>query len=120
MLLDPGLFPLAAYVSTTDLSRGDIYPTGPSMTLKPGREFAANSWVHTQLADNAPIDPMSATWVAEFHRMMMANQGGVGALLNSGPPLYIVGPDQPTSGVGGIRSNRHEAKRYPPRCWAPR
>jgi hypothetical protein len=69
------------------------------MTLKPGREFAANSWVHTQLADNAPIDPMSATWVAEFHRMMMANQGGVGALLNSGPPLYIVGPDQPTSRV---------------------
>ena len=92
------LLPALAATDGCTQGGGDIYPAGPSLTLKPGREFAANSWVHTRLVDNAPIDPMSATWVTEFARMMMANQGGVGALLEA-YPIYVVGPDQPTSRV---------------------
>src|SRR5262249_34298665 len=57
------------------------------------------SWVHTRLAPDAPLDPSSGALVSEFCRSMMANQNGVGAVLNSGPPLYIVGPDQPTCRV---------------------
>jgi hypothetical protein len=67
-----------------------------SLTIRPGVEFASNSYVHAPLAPNAPIDPNSAVWVAELTRQCNVHAGGIFALVASGSPLYIVGPDQPT------------------------
>src|SRR5262249_59823914 len=64
------LLPALAATDGCTQGGGDIYPTGPSLRLKPGREFAVNSWIQTRLAPDAPLDPNSATIVANFNRIL--------------------------------------------------
>jgi len=91
-------------VTTTDVRglNNEQLPTPfdllPPMSIRSGKEFAANSWVNTKLADNAAIDANSATYVSNFVAMLNANQSGAGAILNR-IPIYIVGPNQATSRV---------------------
>src|SRR5262249_46720350 len=89
------LLPALAATDGWTQGGGDIYPTGPSLRLKPGREFAVNSWVHTRLAPDAPLDPNSATIVANFNRILR-DTATVTAMENGGPPIYIAPPNQPT------------------------
>src|SRR6516164_4635641 len=75
---------------------------GPSLTICPGREFAASSFVHTPLADNAPLDPNSAAWVTHIQ-----NEVAVFAFVNIDqycPPIYIVDAMQPTMQIKGVRA----------------
>ena len=67
-----------------------------TFSIAPGREFAANSYVHKPLAPNAPIDPNSAAWVAELTRQVNTYSAGVVCVVSGEAPIYIVGPDQPT------------------------
>jgi hypothetical protein len=89
------LLPALAATDGWTQGGGDIYPTGPSLRLKPGREFAVNSWVHTRLAPDAPLDPNSAAIVANFNRILRET-ATVTAMENGGAPIYIASPNQPT------------------------
>src|SRR5262249_38986470 len=89
------LLPALAATDGCTQGGGDIYPTGPSLRLKPGREFAVNSWIHTRLAPDAPLDPNSATIVANFNRILRETATVTG-MENGGAPIYIAEPNQPT------------------------
>jgi len=68
-----------------------------SMIVQPGREFAPDSYVHKPLADNAPIDPKSPTYVANIRKQIEAHYGHADVNVDGGsPPIYIVPTDQPT------------------------
>jgi len=75
-------------------------PTGPvrnSLTMKPGREFAADSYVHRRLPDNAEIDPHSAGYVRELLRQIKTFYGVANVnIYEYSPPIYIVAANQPT------------------------
>jgi hypothetical protein len=69
----------------------------PSLVLTPGREFAGDSYVHKPLAADAPLDGHSAEYVAEMRRQIRTFYGTVNVNFNNfSPPVYQVGPDQPT------------------------
>jgi hypothetical protein len=72
-------------------------PDSSSLTIARDREFSGNSFIYTPLADNAPIDPLSASWVASLQRQIQQYWGVASVNTNAyTPPLYIVGPAQPT------------------------
>jgi hypothetical protein len=67
-----------------------------SMISQPGREFP-DSYVHKPLADNAPFDPKTPTYVANIRTQIKAHYGHADVNIDSGsPPIYIVPADQPT------------------------
>src|ERR1700737_322859 len=72
---------------------------GGSLTIVPGREFAAGSFVHKPLAPNAPLDSNSDKWVAALIRQSRIMQVNIDEYAD---PIYIVGPDQPTVRVKNI------------------
>jgi hypothetical protein len=71
-----------------------------SVTIAPGREFVASSYVHTPLSEKAEIDPMSATWVASLQRQIRQYFGVASVNTHEyTPSIYIVGPNQPTVAI---------------------
>src|SRR5262249_54172521 len=82
-----------------------------SIAIKPGREFALDSYVHKPLPDNAPLDPKSAIWVKSLIRQMNdPNYYGTVAVNTHEhtPAIYIVGSDQPTVRVKVIWPKEQE------------
>lgn len=68
-----------------------------SLIMKPGREFAADSYVHKPLAADAPIDPNSEKYVADLNRQIKQFYGVANVNTHQyTPPIFIVGKDQPT------------------------
>jgi len=68
-----------------------------SLTIKPGREFAANSYVYMRLTNDTPVDPNSRSYVANIQRQIKKYYGHADVNINGGtPPIYIVPGDQPT------------------------
>src|SRR5215471_9235804 len=65
------------YTSPTDVALVDLSGAATqqvSLSIQPGREFAAGSWPHTPLAPNAAIDPQSAALVSAFVNMLNVSQ----------------------------------------------
>lgn len=78
----------------------------PSLIMAPDREFAASSYVHSQLSPDAPRDSHSDAWVAELQRQIRTNYGLVSVNIDEySPPLYVVPGDQPTVGVKAERAS---------------
>jgi hypothetical protein len=68
-----------------------------SLTIKPGREFSADSYVYKPLSDDAPLDPQSRSYVANIQRQIKKYYGHAEVNIDGGtPPIYIVPMDQPT------------------------
>jgi hypothetical protein len=65
-----------------------------SLTIKPGREFSADSYVYKPLTDDAPLDPQSRSYVANIQRQIKQYYGHPDVVGNL--PVYIVPMDQPT------------------------
>jgi hypothetical protein len=85
-----------------------------SLTIRPGREFAADSYVHRPLAPDAAIDPRSAAYVAEIRRLIKAHYGHAEVNIDGNTPeIHIVPADQPTVTVRYRIWNRPGA-RFPP------
>ena len=85
----------AAKAAPGGFSRAKTDPA--SLVLTPGREFAADSYVHKPLAADAPLEEHSAEYVAEFRRQIRTYYGN--ANINTHdytPPVFLVGRDQPT------------------------
>lgn len=102
----------ATPVAPTTFTRAKTDP--PSLILTPGREFAADSYVHKPLPADAPLDPHSAEYVADLLRQIKQFYGTVNVNYhNYAPPIYQVGPDQPT-----VRVRAHDRKKpewkFPP------
>jgi hypothetical protein len=79
--------------------------TPQSITIQPGRDFAADSYVHQPLGPNAPLHPKSAIWVADLIRQINhPNYYGIAGVNthHHTPPIYIVGPDTPTVHIKAI------------------
>src|SRR6202022_1779808 len=77
----------------------------PSLTIVPGREFAAHSYVHKPLAPNAPIDPKSAVWVANIQRQIKTHYGVASVNIHEySPSIFIVSAAQPTVKVKNVLS----------------
>lgn len=88
----------ARFLSDTDQVECD------SLSVKPGREFAADSYVHQPLAANAAIDPKSDLWVKDLLRQIKKYYGAATVNVDKfSPPLYVVGPSQPTVRVKAAR-----------------
>lgn len=69
-----------------------------SLTITPGRGFAADSYVHKPLPRDAPADPKSEAYAANTLRQIKAHHGHADVNIDGGtPPLYIAPADQPTS-----------------------
>jgi hypothetical protein len=68
-----------------------------SLTIKPGREFSADSYVHKPLTNDASLDPQSRSYVANIQRQIKKYYGHADVNVDGGsPPIYIVPTDQPT------------------------
>jgi len=76
-------------------------PPAVSLTVAPGREFAADSYVHKPLAPDALIDSRSANWLATLARLVKTQYGAVN-IHQYTPPVYIAGPNQPTVRVKNL------------------
>jgi len=75
-----------------------------SLSVKPGREFAADSYVHRPLAANAEIDPRSDLWIKDLLRQIKTHYGAATVNIDKfSPPLYVVGSNQPTVRVKAAR-----------------
>lgn len=75
-----------------------------SITIQPGREFAATSFVHRVLATNAAIDPNSANMVTNL--VEQVNEGGTWVnTTHYSPPVYVVPANQPTVRVSATDPN---------------
>lgn len=86
----------------------------PSVVIAPGREFAADSYVHQPLPLQAPLDQHSAEYVAEFQRQWHTYYGTVNVnIYEYTPPVFIVGPDQPTVRVKWV-DWEHLGATFPP------
>lgn len=70
---------------------------GPSLTIVPGREFAADSFVHKPLADNAPLDANSAAYVSNIVRQISQYYKVAAVNINQyTPAIFIVPANQTT------------------------
>ena len=68
-----------------------------SLTIMPGREFAADSFVYQTLADTAPLDSNTTSYVANLQRMISQYYGVAAVNINQyTPAIWIAGPNQPT------------------------
>lgn len=71
-----------------------------SVTIMPGREFSADSYVYRVLPDDAPLDPHSARYVSEILRLIKENYGHADINIDRNTPaIYLVPADQPTVAV---------------------
>jgi hypothetical protein len=95
-------------ISAAAQIKAQIRKPGPSsITIVPGREFAADSYVHRPLAPNEPIGPNSQAYVAEVVR-----QAALVVSCNThsySPPIWIVPAGIPTVQVKGLREDAWEA-----------
>jgi hypothetical protein len=66
-----------------------------SLTMTPGVEFSASSYVYQPLPNDAIIDPHSAAWVVDLLEANAAVAPNVNIEQYS-PPVFIVGANQPT------------------------
>src|SRR3989344_3511553 len=68
-----------------------------SLTIRPGTEFAADSFVHKPLPDNAELDSQSAIWVASIQNQI-SKYYGVAAVnyRQYAPTIFVVPASQPT------------------------
>jgi hypothetical protein len=104
---------LAVLLFCASLAAGDA-AAQESLTIKPGREFAADSYVHKPLADTTPIHPKSAIYVAAIQRQIKAHYGHADVNIDGNtPPIYIVPADQPTVRVRYINWEKPSAT-FPP------
>jgi len=68
-----------------------------SLTIRPGLHFAATSYVHQQLADDAPLDAKSAIYVSSIVAQRAAYTGVATVNISQyTPAIFIVPPDQST------------------------
>jgi hypothetical protein len=68
-----------------------------SLIIAPGREFAADSYVHKPLPDDAPLDPKSPIYVARLQKLIVTHYGHADVNIDGGsPPIYLAAADQPT------------------------
>ncbi len=83
-----------------------ISPSRPSLVMQPGREFAADSYVHRLLPPDTEKDPRSDIWVRSLLAQIRDHYGTV-AVNTEGhtPPLFIAGPDTPTVRVRAERAD---------------
>lgn len=97
------------------LMTADLFPADPpSLVLTPGREFAADSYVHKPLAPGAPIDEHSAEYVKELQRQIKQYYGVASVNTHQySPPVFIVGKDQPTVRVKAVDREKPEWS-FPP------
>lgn len=78
-----------------------------SLTIKPGREFSADSYVHKPLTNDAPLDPQSRSYVANLQRQLKKYFGHPDVNIDGGTPaIYIVPIDQPTVRVKYVAWDR--------------
>ena len=76
----------------------------PSLTMAPGREFAANSYVHTPLGER-DVSPKSVIWVEQIQRQIRENYGVASVNIDEySPPVYVVGADEPTVRIKAERA----------------
>lgn len=86
------------------LQRGIGQVKYDSLSVKPAREFAADSYVHRPLSANAEIDPRSDLWVRDLLRQIKTYYGAATVNIDKfSPPLYVVGPNHPTVRVKAAR-----------------
>lgn len=98
-----GTVPGAAALARTSPSLLPGPIVGPSLTITPGREFAAGSYVYRPLSPNAKLDPKSRTYVASLLQQLKRYYGH--ADVNVGeytPSIFIVAADQPTVRVKAV------------------
>jgi hypothetical protein len=68
-----------------------------SLTIAPGNEFTADSYVHQRLRDDAPIDERSDIWVKDLQDQIKTHYGKPTVNFDQySPPIYIVPENQPT------------------------
>ena len=78
-----------------------------SLTIKPGREFSADSYVHKPLTNDAPLDAQSRSYVANLQRQIKKYFGHPDVNIDGGTPaIYIVPMDQPTVRVKYVAWDR--------------
>src|SRR5258708_2778852 len=78
-----------------------------SLTIKPGREFSADSYVHKPLTNDAPLDAQSRSYVANLQRQIKKYFGHPDVNIDGvTPAIYIVPMDQPTVRVKYVAWDR--------------
>jgi hypothetical protein len=76
----------------------------PSLTIRPGQAFHADSYVHRTLADDEPVDARSELWVASILDQIGRYGGRAGVnTTRFTPPLFVVDADAPTVPVQAAR-----------------
>lgn len=93
-------------LTPVDQAPGDG-PSGPSPV--PARPFAAGSFWNKPLPDNAPLDRLSTTYVADLQRQV-AEWGPYINTTKWGIPVYTVPRDQPTVRVALPNPNWSRAR----------
>ncbi|MGC4001104.1 MAG: hypothetical protein QM767_28060 [Anaeromyxobacter sp.] len=69
----------------------------PSIIIEPGKQFAADSYVHKPLPPDAPLEEHSADYVKELQRQIKAYYGTVNVNVNHYmPAVYQVPANVPT------------------------
>lgn len=102
--------PLAAQPKPFERAKTDP----PSIIIQPGKQFAADSYVHKPLAPDAPLQEHSDKYVAELQRQIKKYYGTVNVNVKDyTPPIYQVGPDQPTVRVRVFDSKKPDFKFNP-------
>ncbi len=87
---------------------------GPSLTIEPGREFAANSYVYKPLRSDAKLDSKSHDYVARLLRQIRRYYGAPTVNVTAyTPSIFIVPARQPTVRVKVIDWN-DPAWAFPP------
>lgn len=74
-----------------------------SLIITPGKEFAADCWVHTPLPANPTLDPNSASYVASLVKQISGSVASVN-ITSYSPPIYLVDDQQPTQAVMAVRA----------------
>lgn len=76
---------------------------GPSLTITPGHEFDARSYVYKPLAPNAKLDSKSRVYVANLLRQIKRYYGHADVNVSEyTPSIFIVSKDQPTVRVRAL------------------
>jgi hypothetical protein len=107
-------YPLACLRLLLLLAATTTAASAESLTIKPGREFAADSYVHRVLPPDAPIDPKSAAYAAEIRRLIDTHYGHAEVNIDGNTPeIHVVSADQPTVTVRYRVWNRPGARFAP-------
>ena len=91
------------------------YPFGPSLTIKPNREFSSDSFIHKPLAVDAAISTNSADYVKNLVKQIADNFGVANVNINQfTPAIFIVPATQPTVRVRNWDRNDPGGFNFPP------